>query len=287
MEITLAPERAIHLTAQIGLDVARDLVEQKKASLVAGTVGALLARPKPDEIKLLGAEYRLEPFWHVAISARTVYDRQRTFAIAVTGPEVQRVTLLNQELTVDPKSKGGPAVSIVGTEHCVQAVHVSQTFDGLSGGRVDLADRLAFPKTEIADLAGFSIKGVVIVPPQARASAVTRAVMAEVVKPVQQAQVIHEEKVEVTSLDLLFRPVYAFEYEWTAKGKKTIVEFDGLTGETTTGGKKLSDQVKGMLTRDLVFDVTADAVGMIVPGGSIAVKLVKAVVDRGARPAGQ
>jgi hypothetical protein len=35
-----------------------------------------------------------------------------------------------------------------------------------------------------------------------------------------------------------------------------------------------------MLTRDLVFDITADAFGTIVPGGSIAVKLVKAVVDR-------
>ena len=35
-----------------------------------------------------------------------------------------------------------------------------------------------------------------------------------------------------------------------------------------------------MLTRDLLFDVTADAVSMIVPGGGIAVKLVKAVVDR-------
>ena len=31
---------------------------------------------------------------------------------------------------------------------------------------------------------------------------------------------------------------------------------------------------------DLLFDVTADAVGLIVPGGSIAVKLVKAMTDR-------
>ena len=45
--------------------------------------------------------------------------------------------------------------------------------------------------------------------------------------------------------------------------------------------KKWSDDIKGILTRDLFFDVTADAVGMLVPGGGIAVKLVKAVVDRG------
>ncbi len=47
-----------------------------------------------------------------------------------------------------------------------------------------------------------------------------------------------------------------------------------------SGGKKQSDQIKGMLTRDLIFDVTADAAGLIVPGGRMAVKLVKAAVDR-------
>jgi len=56
-----------------------------------------------------------------------------------------------------------------------------------------------------------------------------------------------------------------------------------LLGDIRSGGKKWSDQIKGILTRDLFFDVTADAVGMLVPGGSIAVKLVKAVVDRGKR----
>ena len=85
----------------------------------------------------------------------------------------------------------------------------------------------------------------------------------------------------MNTIDLSFRPVYALEYEWAAKGKRTVVEFDAVTGEMRTGGKKLSDQIKSVLTRDLLFDMTADAVGMIVPGGSIAVKIVKAVVDRG------
>ena len=83
------------------------------------------------------------------------------------------------------------------------------------------------------------------------------------------------------ALDINFRPVYALEYEWVTKGKRVVLEFDGLTGEVHTGGKKLSDHIKGVVTSDLIFDVTADAVGLLVPGGSIAVKLVKAVVDRG------
>ncbi|HXQ38117.1 MAG TPA: hypothetical protein VN843_29200, partial [Anaerolineales bacterium] len=77
-----------------------------------------------------------------------------------------------------------------------------------------------------------------------------------------------------------FRPIYAFEYEWAAKNKRVVIEFDPLTGEMHSGGKRWSDQIKSMVTRDLIFDITADAFGTLVPGGSIAVKLVKAVVDR-------
>ena len=85
-----------------------------------------------------------------------------------------------------------------------------------------------------------------MVPPQARATAVVRQVMSEVVKPVQ-AQMIHEERVDVEAIDLYFRPVYAFEYEWAAKNKRVVVEYDALTGEIRAGGKRLGDQIRGML----------------------------------------
>jgi hypothetical protein len=284
MDIHLAPEHAYHLIPQVMLDVARDRVEQKKANLVAGMVGALLSRPRPEEIQLVGVENRLEPFWHIAVSARTVFDRNKTYTVAVGGPEVQRVTVLGQEVVVDAKAKGGPAIALAAAEHCLDEQRASRTFDAVSGAPGDFGKYVSVSKTEIADLAAFAPEGVLVVPPQVRATAAVRQVMTEVVKPVQNAQVIHEERVNVETVDLNFRPVYAFEYDWAAKGKKTVVEFDAITGETRTGGKTLTDQIKGMktmLTRDFLFDVSADAVGMIVPGGGIAVKLVRAVVDRG------
>jgi hypothetical protein len=226
-------------------------------------------------------ESRLEAFWLVTVSARTAYERSRTFSVAASGPEVVRVSVAGQEAAVDPRAKGGPAFSLAGTEHCLQEQRLTQTFDTLTGERVEFGRYLSFPKTEITDLAAFAPEGVLAVPPQVRATAVVRQVLAEVVKPVQNAQVIHEERVDVEAIDLNFRPVYALEYEWAAKNKRSVVEFDALTGEMRTGGRKLSDQIKGLVTRDLLFDVTADAVGMLVPGGGIAVKLVKAVVDRG------
>lgn len=281
MDIILAPEQAYHFIPQITAEIARDRIEQKKVNLVAGMVGALLSRPRPEEIQMLSVEHRLETFWHISVAARTVFDRTRSYTVNVSGPEVKRVTVLGQEAVVDPQARGGPAFSLTGAEHCVEEHRVTRHFDGMSGEPGDFSRYLGFSKTEIADLAAFRPEGALVVPPRVRATAVVRQVMAEVVKPVQHAQVIHEERVDVETIELNFRPVYAFEYEWTTKGKRAVIEFDALTGEIRAGGKKWAEQFKGMLSRDLIFDVTADAVGMIVPGGSIAVKLVKAVVDRG------
>jgi len=279
MDIYLATERAFHLIPQVSLEVARDRLEQKKTSLVAGTVGTMIARPKSEEIQLVSVESRLEAFWLISVFVRTAYDNSRTYTIPVSGPEVQQVTALGQDLSVTPSPKGSASFTLNAVEHCVEEHHKSYTFDG-AGTRADLSKYQSFAKREISDLDQFAPADVLVVPPQAHATTVVRAVLADVIKPVQ-AQVIHEERVNVEALDLYFRPVYALEYEWATKGKRVVLELDALTGDARSGGKKLSDQIKSMVTRDLVFDVTADAVGLIVPGGSIAVKLVKAVVDRG------
>jgi hypothetical protein len=279
MDIYLAAERAFHLIPQFSLDVARDRLEQKKVSLVTGTLGALLSRPKPEDIQILSFESRLEAFWLIDVLVRTVYERNQAYTIPVSGIEVHHVAALGQDLPVTVNPKGGASFSLNGVEHCVEEHRHCYTFDG-KGAKIDLSKYKSFAKSEIVDLGQFAPVGVLVVPPQAHATMVVRTVLSEVIKPVH-AQVIHEERVNLEALDINFRPVYAIEYEWVTKGKRVILEFDGLTGEVHTGGTKLGDQIKGMLTRDLIFDVTADAVGMVVPGGSIAVKLVKAVVDRG------
>jgi hypothetical protein len=279
MDIYLADEKAYNYIPSVTLEVAHDRLEQKKAGLVAGTVGALFSRPKPEEIQLVSTESRLEPFWLVTAFARTVYDRNRTFVVPVTGQEVKQVTILNQDVTVTAGVKTSASFSLEAIEHCIEEGRLSYTFDSLSGQKADFSRYLEFAKTEISDLDNFNPENTLVVPPQARASAVVRPLLAELIKPVQ-AQVIHEERLNIEAIDLNFRPIYAFEYNWAAKGKKVIVEFDALTGDIHSGGKKLGDQIKKMVTRDFVFDVTADAAGMLIPGGSIAVKLVKAVVDR-------
>jgi len=279
MEISLTEEHAYFYNPQFNPEVARDRVEQRKVQLMAGTMGSLFGQIKPEDIQFLGMENRLEPCWLVTISSRTVYDRARRYAVPVSGVEVLSVSILGQELPVEMKDKLS-SFSLEAIEHCQQSTRISRAFLGVQGVPTDPEKYVPFAKTLIPDLNTFAPEGVLVVPPQLRATAVARQVIGEVLRPVQNAHTIHEERVDVETLDLNFLPVYAFEYERTSKGKRTVIEFNALTGEISGGGSKLQNQFKGILTRDLIFDVTADAVGMLVPGGSIAVKLVKAVVDQ-------
>lgn len=279
MEISLADEQAFHYVPQITVEVAHDRVEQKKVQLVSGPLGSLFSRVKPEEVVALGVENRLESFWLVTISSRTVYDRSRTYSVPVANNEVKSVTVLGSELAVEAKDKG-QAFTLNVVEHCKEEARVTRSYLGLQGEPCDPGKYVHFAKTLISDLNTFAPQGVLVVPPQLRATAVVRQVMGEVIRPVTNAHIILEERVDVEAVELNFRPVYAFEYEIAGKGKRMVIEFNALTGEITGGGKKFQDQIKGMITRDLLFDVTADAVGMLVPGGSIAVKLVKAVVDK-------
>lgn len=98
------------------------------------------------------------------------------------------------------------------------------------------------------------------VPPGAKAGAVVRQVITEIVRPVQ-AHVIHSEHVVVEEIHLLFRPVYAFEYVWAAKNKRVVIECDGLTRALTNGGNTLKQQLQSFLDRDLLFDISADEAG--------------------------
>ena len=280
MDIYLATEHAYHFIPQFNVEVARDRVEQKKVNLIAGTLGSLFSRAKPEDLQLATVENRVEPFWLLEASSRTVYDRARTYTIPAGGAEVRSVTVMGTDFPVVPQPKGDNAFTLAGVEHCVQELKSRQTFDGITGAKADLLKYAGAAKTEIADITTFSPEGVLVIPPQVKANAVVRQVTADVVQPVQNVQTIHEERVDVETIDLNFRPIYAFEYEWAAKNKRVIIEFDPLTGEMHSGGKRWSDQIKSMVTRDLIFDITADAFGTLVPGGSIAVKLVKAVVDR-------
>jgi hypothetical protein len=192
MEIYLADEHAYQLTPLISLEIARDRIDKKKKSLVAGTVGALFSQPPTNQTRrdreslCRSVHQRLHP-----------PNMTAPAPVPVTGPEVKGVTLFDQRLNATVSAKGPPTLSLTGIEHCAHELRSQQTFDAISGAKADFMRFVKAERVEIAELSGFAPEGVLVVPPQVRATAVVRQVTAEVVQPVQNAHAIHSERVDL------------------------------------------------------------------------------------------
>ncbi len=69
--------------------------------------------------------------------------------------------------------------------------------------------------------------------------------------------------------------------------KINVVRYDCVTALTRAGYNELMVRREGLgfplFSRDALFDIGADTIGMIVPGGNIAVKLVKVAIDYNAK----
>lgn len=273
MEITLAPERLFLIEERLTLDEITQRAMDKRTS----ALGSLLSKPKPEEVTLVNKQRRLEPFWHVAGHAIYVYERKREYIVPAAAADVEALTI--HDTKYEGQAAGqGRAFRVPALEHCRTEIRSESFVDGLTGAAVgDGAQVITGPRSEIADPATLTEGDTIALPPENRASFVVRALMGELMKPVQADKVL-EEEVVLEATDLFYRPVWAFEFTWNGKGKNAIVEIDSVTGQTRAG-KALVGQIRGALNRDLLFDVGADTIGLFVPGGSIAVKLAKAAID--------
>jgi hypothetical protein len=274
VEVTLAQERLFVLEERLTVDDIQQRAMDKRTQAFGGGLGSLLQRPKTEEIVLINRQRRLEPFWHVAGRAVYLYDRNRDYTIPASASDVQAITIHDSRYEGD----AARAFRVPVREHC-RAEFVGESFtDGMTGAPLpDAAALMGGPRTEISDPQTLSADGTIALPPEHRSSYVVRQLMTEIMKPVQADQML-EESVTLEATDLLYRPIWAFEFDWQGKGKTGVVEVDPVTGGTKQG-KALVGSIRQMLSRDLLFDITADTVGVFVPGGSIAVKLAKAAID--------
>jgi len=118
----------------------------------------------------------------------------------------------------------------------------------------------------------------VVVPPQARASAIVRDAISGAIGKID-ADRVTEELVRVEAIELYYRPVYAFRYR--RNDKQAVVEVDGLTGDTRAGGATFEAYLGKALDPMFLLDVGAEAVNMVVPGANLAkMVLVKGIEAR-------
>jgi len=277
MDIQLAEQKIFTLTEKITVEKARMRAMDKRTTLFTSGVNVLLQRIKPEEVELLAMQRRWEPFWNVVCTTHLVYDRTRKFNVPVTGTEVQTITLHETDYPVTNRS-----ITLAAVEHCREENRQQMFFEGVTGETQELGSLMSDDRTELTDLAEFAARdNAIVVPPEIRASFVMRQVLQLMLKPVQ-ADVIFEEVVTVEAIDLYYRPIFAFEFRWKPKDKTAVAEFDGVTGDMRNA-KSLRQQMNIPISRDALFDIGADTIGMLVPGGNIAVKLAKVAIDYNAK----
>lgn len=276
MEIQLAQERVFAIRDRFPVDEIKQRAMDRRTQAFGSGLGAFLQRPNPDDISLVAHQRRLEPFWHVACRARYAYERDRDYSVPASAPEVQEVALDGKVL---PVAQGSRVFSIRVREHCREELASEMFADGMTGAPVaDAQIAINGPSDEVEDLAALGADDTIVVPPEHRASYVIRQLLAQLLKPLQ-ADSVSEESLTLERTDLYYRPIRAFEFEWRPKQKRGVVELDGISGQTKQAAS-LAPTLRRMVSKDVLFDIGADTAGLLIPGGSIAVKVARAAVDR-------
>lgn len=277
MQINVANQRILLISDVINHDEAQEKAWAKKTTAfdAVSQVTNFFSKPKDDDFKLIYFEHRYQSFWHVAAKSKYIYDRTADYQVPASSPEVKTLTLHDKDYDI---VNGHYHLSIL--EHCTSDQQLEILVDGISGKTMpELRKYLNLPSTVVmGELDKMVAKDSILVPPQTRVSALMRDTLSKMIVGIQADKIL-EENVEVTCMDLYYHPVFAFQYHWVSKNKKAIVEVDGLTGEVKSGTRVFSEYLGKVLDQNFLFDVGADAAGMFIPGGSIAVKVAKKYLD--------
>ena len=266
MNVELAEERVLVLPDPSSMEGAQTRAWAKRVEAFGALarMSGLLGKPRDDEFELVYKERRLQPFWRLSATATYAYERTRTYAVKV-APEVQSVALGPE---TKPVSAG--AFSISGLESCREQTHKDFYYDGLS--KDGLGDMSVYVKfggevTTPDELNEIAKSGTIVVPPRARSSMIIREVVAAMLSKIDADRVL-EETVRIETVDLFYRPVYAFRYR--RQGKEAVVEYDALTGVARPGGATFETYLGKILEPKFLFDVTVETANIFFPGATLA-----------------
>ncbi len=272
VEILIAEQGAFCLEPAFSGAEARGRASAHKAAAF-GALSRLLSRPKDEDITVEEQGLRYVPMWHAKAHVRFAYDRRESYHIPLKTPHLKTVSIAGTDYAVAPGV--APAIDVAAIEHCARDETKEVWLDAVTSAPVNAQPYLKVPATEI-DLDTFSPEGAQIVVPAVRSSGVIRTLLGDDLQPADADQV-HEQGVEVECIDLYLRPAYAFKYTWAAKNKTAEVAIDAITGEIKTEPSGASAALGKLLHPDTLFDVGAETLNLVVPGGAIALRVARAL----------
>jgi hypothetical protein len=272
MEIVIAEKGAFYFESVITPQEARGRASAHKASAF-GTLSRLFARPKEEDIAISEQGLLYLPLWHAKAHLRFLYDRSESYKVPIKTPHVAGVTVGNDEYAVKAGSIDLPVV-----EHCERDEQRELWLDALTNQPANAQPYLKTPAIPV-NLAEFAPHDAKVVAPAVRASAVIRALLGEDFRPAD-ADEIKEERVNVECIDLYLRPTFNFKFEWSAKNKSAEVAVDAITGELQTQPSAAMAAVAKLLKPETLFDLGAETLNIIIPGGAIPLKVAKALAEK-------
>ena len=226
MEFRVAPERVFVVTPSMSWDAAKEKAWGQKAS-VFGALSNLVFRPAADDVQITKSELRYEPFWHIACQSELEFEVRETLSLPVKNAAAERVSL---DLAPDTQLEvRDGSIQLTALTRCRESHRKDEVVDGMTGKpRPDLAHNLTRPMTELREIDSFAPADAVVWAPEFRSSFLVRQELGQLMTAVQADRIITD-TVDVTSIALFFRPVYAFEYLWRSKRKTQSLEIDGVT----------------------------------------------------------
>ncbi len=272
MEIVIAEKGAFYFEPAITAEEARGRAGAHKASAF-GTLSRLFARPKNEDIAMTDEGLWYLPLWHAKAHLHSIFDRRESHKLPIKTKHAVSVTVNGSEYPVT-----AAAIELEVVEHCARDEQKELWLDALTSQPINAQAYLKTPAAPV-DLDDFAPENAKIVTPAIRASAAIQTLVGEDFRPTD-ADDVKEEKVTVECIDLYLRPTFNFKFVWTAKNKTANVAVDALTGEIQTQPDAAMAAVAKLLKPETLFDLGAETLNLVVPGGAIALKVAKALAEK-------
>lgn len=271
-QLIIGEKGFIALSPLISTSKADKIAEENKHRGI-NFFSRLIYRPKPEEIRLTRSEARYEPFWQMSCEARIDYVREKSVHLDL-DKNVCELKIGDQYFKAD---NGKAFVNI--DERCVKRKSHQLFIDAVTGEEKDYTELVKSGFSRIVNVDEIANSEFTPIPAKIKASILVRDMIFETMKPLKAIEIIAQ-SLKIDKLNLCFRPVYVYEFVWEEKNTNFVFEIDGITGKVSEGRAFNRDGMNEFLSEASLFDIGADAIGLVVPGGEIAAKIAKAFMGK-------
>lgn len=232
-------------------------------------------RPKDETVLLAKKVKRYEPFWHISTNRAVDFSREINYPVEIGNTYATKVLINGNDFPIAEKS-GKRAINIAAVEYCHRKIDYLDNIDGLGRElkKGMLNNFLSKYKVQECESVQLDEAIPLKVPVTSLLQRINQTLSSEAIN----AHEIQHDFITIEKAHLYYRPVFAFEFSWTTENKVGVIEVDGLTGEVIEDGQWFQETMQQkILTRDMLFLASAEIAGVIIPGGSFAVKVLDKV----------